>query len=152
MRGISQRRASGGNPRDMTTPMSHSNTAADLLAIPDIPPRPRLRPQLERVQDMSAHLQPRAAHRLWLSGAPAARENQGERPSGDRSLESGASQYRRPLSTRPCRTAGDCAGAKASACGGHDLRQRADGKGGEEQYSSRWLAATASAKNRPGTL
>lgn len=47
VRGIRQRRASGGHLRHDCTPITHSNTVADLLALPDLPARPRLRTQLE---------------------------------------------------------------------------------------------------------
>lgn len=108
---------------------------ADLLALPDLSPRPCQRPQLDCLQDVPPNLQQSPAHRLWYCGAPAEREDQGEHTARHRPLESGASEYRSTLSPRPCWAIGNCAGAKAPANRGHHLRQCADGKGGEEQDS-----------------
>jgi hypothetical protein len=106
--------------------------AADVLAIPNIPPRPRQRPELDRLQDMPEDLQPGAAHRVRRRGAATEREDQGEHITRHCTLELGTREYSGTLPTCSCRATGDCAGAKTQASGGHHLRQCADGKGRKE--------------------
>lgn len=89
--------------------------AADLLALPDIPPRPRQRAQLGRLQDVPANLQQGPAHRLWVGRAAAEGEDQGERTARHCALESGAGEHCGALPPGACWAIGDCAGAKTKA-------------------------------------
>jgi hypothetical protein len=85
---------------------------ADFLAIPDIPPRPRERAKLNRIQDVSEDIQQGAAHRVRVGGAPAEGEDQGEHTARHRTLELGACEYSGAISTTTCGTIGHCAGAE----------------------------------------
>jgi hypothetical protein len=84
----------------------------DILAIPNIPPRSRKRPELDRLQDVPENLQQGAAHRVRCRGAAAEGEDQGEHITRHCTLELGACEYSGALPSCSCWATGDCAGAK----------------------------------------
>lgn len=96
-------------------------TPPDLLAVPNLPPRPRERPKLDRIQDVPANLQQSAAHCIWVRRATAQGEDQGEYITRHCPLELGAGQHSSTLPSCPCWAIGYCAGAKAEAHRGHHL-------------------------------
>jgi hypothetical protein len=125
---------------------------ADLLAVPNVPPRPCQRPELDRLQDVPENLQPRAAHRIWVGRAAAEGEDQGEYIARHRTLELGAGKYSRTVPPRSCWAIGNCAGAKTTAHRGHHLRQCADRESGEEQDTHGRITTDQAEKNSTAAL
>lgn len=96
------------NPQQLLT------CATDLLALPDVPPRPRRDTPNRSIPDLSKSIQQGAAHCIRRFGRWPPRENKGKRLAGQRPLQLRSRQRGLAHDTQMGRPTGGCASAEAS--------------------------------------
>lgn len=119
----------------LVSPRYHSrgergaNLKKDILALPDIPPRPFRESAVRSLQDVPTGVQQSPAHRVRAVRALPARAYQGKCAAGNGFGQLCAGEYCSPISAQMGRTSGDCAGkATAEQCRCH-LRCESDAEG-----------------------